>query len=332
MAEPWEEGGDIQLEAFDGYYGEKPRLDGVVFRVIENQETAYQEFQAGRVDFTAIPFGKVLEARRLYGESRDGLTVEPGGQLLLGPEWGIYALSLDVSGSFYSSPGEYPLDDPRVRRALSLAIDRESLAQSLFAGGPHPASNLWPEVMPGFLPDAWHYTRYDLEQARLLLEEAGYPNPETLGPLILTFPEGSGQREVMQVIVASLAELGVEVRLNPRDRLQYLAGTWQMGPVETPLAYPSADALLHLLLHSGGPADPSRSSGVDAALRAARGIKDAGRRTAAYQELNLRIGRESPLLPLLAPTHHHVGAKTLRGFVLSPVSTARLERVWIEQS
>ena len=58
MTEPWKHNQYISLARFEDYYGEKPSLDGVYMSIQKNPDTAFNEFQAGSIDFASIPSGK----------------------------------------------------------------------------------------------------------------------------------------------------------------------------------------------------------------------------------------------------------------------------------
>jgi hypothetical protein len=80
MAEPWRHNQEINVVRYDGYYGRKAYLDGVDFKILANNDTAWQAFQAGDLDFTEIPAGELQRALSRYGESADGHLLHPSQQ------------------------------------------------------------------------------------------------------------------------------------------------------------------------------------------------------------------------------------------------------------
>ncbi len=125
-----------------------------------------------------------------------------------------------------------PLDDPRVRRAFSLAIDRQRIVERITRGGERPAGGLVP-------PGTAHHqpveaARYDPETARRLLAEAGYPGGAGLRPLrYLYWTAGAGAGQEHAKIAVELRamwqqELGVRLELDNREKRVFIAAQRQL--------------------------------------------------------------------------------------------------------
>ena len=124
---------------------------------------------------------------------------------------------------------ESPLADTRVRRALNLAIDRESIAKTILSAVTSPVSQVATAEVYGYNPDLPLFS-YDPEAARALLTEAGYGDGLQLEALVRSDPSVPEQILIGQVVAQNLAEIGVEVRLNqvPGQRWlgHYFSGDW----------------------------------------------------------------------------------------------------------
>jgi peptide/nickel transport system substrate-binding protein len=198
----YERGALIELARNPAYFrAPLPRLDSVVFRVIPDEETLLNEVISGGIDVMEnVPPGA---AARIQGSPRLRLVRVP-----------------DLSYTFICWNTARPLfSDPRVRQALTMAIDREAIIEGLLPGVGRPAAGpvlsfMWardPELRP--LP-------FDPDAARHLLEEAGWRDRDGDGLLDrdgrpfrfdLETDQASGQRSaVARMVVAYLGRIGIE--------------------------------------------------------------------------------------------------------------------------
>lgn len=122
-----------------------------------------------------------------------------------------------------------PLRDTRVRRALNLAIDRDSIAQTILANVTGPVSQVATSDVYGYNPDLPLF-EYDPNAARALLAEAGYGDGLELEAIVRSDPSVPEQVLIGQVVAQNLAAVGVNVRLNqiPGQRWlgHYFSGDW----------------------------------------------------------------------------------------------------------
>jgi ABC-type transport system substrate-binding protein len=132
------------------------KLNGINFYSIESTDTQERAFEAGQLHKTLdVPLDRVPYYRREHPEL-----------IRIDPYEGVYFYRLNVQRK--------PLDDPRVRLALNLAVNRSQIVTDITRGKQHPATGVTHSGMEGYEPlDEIHY---DPEQARRLLAEAGYPN------------------------------------------------------------------------------------------------------------------------------------------------------------
>ena len=132
------------------------KLNGINFYLIENQNTENRAFQAGQLHKTyGLQFDKVPYYR-----------LERPEYLRIDPWQGVYFYRLNVERK--------PLDNPKVRLALNLAINRESIVKNITRQDEQPTTGFIPPGMEGYQP--LKVITYDPGKARQLLTEAGYPN------------------------------------------------------------------------------------------------------------------------------------------------------------
>lgn len=129
--------------------------------------------------------------------------------------------------------------DPRVRRAMNLAVDKTAIIDILFAGLTRPASQPAHRMVIGFNEDIEPYP-FDPDRAQALLDEAGFP--DGLSFTLETSNESAQNLNAYQQIAIDLARVGVDMRIQPIPRAQYLEkfqqGTWEGSAF--PLGYFSA--------------------------------------------------------------------------------------------
>ncbi|MGY2128544.1 ABC transporter substrate-binding protein [Blastococcus sp. SYSU DS0617] len=199
----------ITLERNEDYWGEKAKLSRVVFRPLPDASTRAAALRAGEVDMIAAPSPDSLENLQAAGF-----------QVSEGAPPHLWFLSLNV--------GEGPTADLRVRQAINLAIDREGMATDLLADTAVPALSVLPPANSAAVPDPDAY-RYDPEEARRLLAEAGYA--EGFSTVLTTSTSGSGQIipvEMAEYIQANLAEVGIDAEIDASEWISYLT-TYNKG-------------------------------------------------------------------------------------------------------
>jgi peptide/nickel transport system substrate-binding protein len=185
----WNRGREIALGSYEAYWGKKPPITEFMVRVIPDAQTQIAALQSGEVDL-------VLD---LLPE-----------QAKLAPKF----LSVPATEFSYVQFNAHKkeLANPKVRIALNLAVDKETLAKAIYLGHARPmdAQHLSKEML-GYNPRLKPFA-YDPKRARQLLKEAGYPDGFDL---VLHAPIGRYLKgeETSELIAAQLKEIGVKVKL-----------------------------------------------------------------------------------------------------------------------
>ena len=316
MVGSWQHDQEIQVKRYPGYYGKKPNIDGIDFKIFKDPETALLEFKAGDLDFTQIPTGQAKATEAEYGVSADGLTANPGKQTLLGPDLSIYYLVCNTNDSL--------MRNPDLRKAISLAINRQAICDTLFEGTRAPATSIIPPGIVGYNAGAFPYSHYDVAAAKDELAKAGYPNGEGLPTIALSCNSGADQEDVMALVQADLKAIGVNVKTEFSDMATYLsnldAGTFQIGRLGWQADYPIIDDFIYSLFDSKSGDNMSKYSNpaVDGAITAARKITDPNQRVAAYQAIVNTVGEDSALIPIMAYQHDAVTSDRVVNLIYSP--------------
>ena len=273
----WEQSNFLELRAFDRYYEGRPALDRVLVRIIENRQSAIQEYLAGGLDsLDEVPGKDEAPEDRIEADTHRY------------PFMGVQYLGFNHALAPFQG-------NVALRKAFNHAIDREYLSRVMSMG--LPGRGVIPPGVPGYDPDLPGYP-YDPERAKRLLAEAGYPAGRGLPPIALWFNTSEEIRRMMQRIQADLQAIGAAVTLREVDWAAYLSaiegtrerpGQAQMFRFGWYLDYPDADAILRPLLHSanfGPPGNYFRYANprFDALIDEALGLTDPGARAARYRE------------------------------------------------
>ncbi|MFI9604894.1 ABC transporter substrate-binding protein [Streptomyces sp. NPDC052043] len=274
------------FERYDDHYGHVPQLDGLELRSIADSTARAGALTSGEIDF-AHDLSPVT-ARTLAGDAK----VE------LAPTKSPYLVGL----SFQMNMSAKPFDDPRVREAFKLAVDREAMVRTVFYGNAEIGNDLpsigFPDYAEG-LPQRAH----DPKRARELLKKAG---AEGMKVRLTTGPETPGMVEMATLFVEDLKKVGVQasVRELPAGQLYAdfpayaalpLAGSYQM-PIPALSTYQMSTA-------GGSPsAFGWKESGTDALVAKARAESDpAEAKKLGTRAQRTRWAEGNQVLPVFKP-------------------------------
>ncbi len=179
------------------------RLDEIDFFPVEDPAVEERMFRDGQLDVTNdLPFGKIDVYRR-----------DHPGELHVEPWLGVYYYVCNVRRP--------PLNDPRVRRALALSIDRGQIVRDVTRGGQRPAYSVSYPGNAGYVPRA--RLAFDLAEARRLLAAAGFPGGRGFPGLSLLFNTDSQHRQIAEAVQAMWRRnLGIEITLRNQEWKVYL--------------------------------------------------------------------------------------------------------------
>jgi peptide/nickel transport system substrate-binding protein len=193
----WQRGQRMVLEANSDHWRGAPTPKRLVFRFIPDPSTRAAELKAGGVDIITGP--PVAQLKELAAGDTTIVTI---------PAVRVIAYPMNTL--------QKPLDDVRVRRALNLAVDRETIVKTLLQGYGKPTGQPFIPGWLGYDPEIKPFP-YDQAQAKKLLADAGYPSG-----FDLTWNISTGvflaDKEIAEAASAMLGQVGVRVRLVPTER------------------------------------------------------------------------------------------------------------------
>ncbi len=225
----WRHDKEILLERNNGYFGAKSALRFVHAQMIQEQATALNLFEAGKLDAVdGIPSTELKNARKKK-EFR----------------------SIGVLQSYYYglNTQKPPLNDPLVRRAIAQAIDRQKVVQVL-AGGQIPMTGWVPSGMFGYATDVG--LEFNLERARADLEKAGYNDKHPLPKIEIQFNISEDHQRIAELVQSQLKEnLGINVELKSQEWKTFLSSLKTDPPMLFRFGwladYPDPDNFMNLM-------------------------------------------------------------------------------------
>ncbi|WP_182084771.1 ABC transporter substrate-binding protein [Aureimonas sp. ME7] len=277
----WRPGDKVVLERIDDYWNKDavPSLGTAEFRFIKDAQAQAAAIRSGSVD--AIPEFAAPELYKTFEGSPQLSTVVGHTELKV-----VAGMNLRRK----------PFDDPRVRKALMMAVDRTALVEAAWSGYGEPIGSHYTPNDPGFV-DLAAKVPYDPDGAKALLAEAGYPDGFTA---TIRSPQMSYATRSSEILQGFLAEIGVTLNIVPTD----FPAVW----VDQVLKGHNFD--MTIVAHAepldiGIYARPDyyfgyRSQAFDAANMAAETAADDAARLAAYGRAQEILAEDLPALYLFA--------------------------------
>jgi len=300
LAAPAHPGRPLTLDRDPAFWGASALLDRVQIWRAPDEQTAWLELQNGQAAFAPVPPDQLAAARTVYGPSADGRT-NPG--LLQGPTLTTWQLTFNLKSELGG--------DPRWRQAVSLAVDRDRLAEAV-AGT--PATTLVPPATPGWSSGGAAPTcpscAHDPAKARALLARARAGS----APVALAVPAGAEARRIATLVAGDLDAAGIEVDLSPApDGGSPLTLARRVAP------YPHPDPYLT--------AASTSSPDARRLLEQARATADTPTRAARYHEAEAALLTDLAAAPLVTDHHAAVLTPAPQGVNLTPWGTLDLAAV-----
>ncbi|MDB6093871.1 MAG: extracellular solute-binding protein family 5 [Verrucomicrobia bacterium] len=295
-------------------------LDEIRFLAFDNGDAEERAFRAGQLDVTmAIPFTKL-----------DTYQQEHPGEAHRGPLAETRYLSFNT--------GHAPLNDPRVRRALSLALNRAVLAEKVLHGGQQPTMRFVPPALRAADDADDPVSSADSNApnaARALLAAAGFPGGRKFPRLELsTWPINAPISEAIQAMWKKT--LGIDVSLVSREAKVHIAalrdGTYDVAFMTAiPDVADAANLLSDFTTDSPGNYPHWSDAAYDGLIRDAGNAADASQQARVLRQAEVRLTEESPLAPLYFNTTNWLMRPGVRGWHQDALWTRFYQDVSIDE-
>ena len=292
----WVANDHYTLVCNDRYWGEAPSVKEVVVRVIPDASTQNLMFQNGELDMIDL---QNLDSAIVESSYK---AVMPD-QIIRTPKVGMVYLTFNQKQEF--------LSDVNVRKAISMAIDVDSIIAGLYNGDAVRENGIIPTGIWGH-NDSLEAIGYDPEGARALLKEAGYTDGQIRFELSMDSSADSTTQLIYQTISQMLSAVGITAEIRTYDHSAWLAlrGSGEMDSFVARWGMDYNDPANIMYTFFGGPEKTAERSlnypdtEVMARVAAASSIVDDAEREAEYQALEMKIiGEDAAWFPMLESLH-----------------------------
>jgi oligopeptide transport system substrate-binding protein len=314
----WKLNRRISMAKSDTYWDrDNVRLNGVVFYPTENIVSEERMFRVGQLHYTqTIPLDKIP----VYQAMENSPYVQA-------PYLGTYFFLINTTRP--------PVDDVRVRKALSMSIDRQKLNDTVLQKSNVPAYSITPPGTLGYQPPKLF--DYDPGQARQLLADAGFPDGQGWPGLELIYNTSESHRKIAVALQQMWKDvLNIQVTISNQEWKVYLDSVTQM---EFDIArrgwigdYVDPNNFLDLYLTGGGNnntgfSDPRYDEMI---TKLAPQAKTREERFAIFKEAETMLMEQMPILPIYTYTSKHLIHPSVKGLPANLMDSLNLKYVWLD--
>jgi peptide/nickel transport system substrate-binding protein len=318
MLKTWQVGNKLEIDAFPGYWGPKPKLQRIIFRPIADNAARLQALQSGEIQ------GYDLVA------PQDIATVQSNSNLKI---LNRPAFNVGYVGINQMIP---PMNNLKVRQALAYGLDRASVVSKFYAGRGQVATEFLPPTLVGYAGKGVPLYPFDPNKAKTLLQQAGQTLPVPIDfwyPTSVSRPYMPDPQRNAEAFAASLEQSGFKVTFHSAPwRPDYLAQVQ------------SGKAQIYLLGWTGDFGDPANFDNVHfgafnpqfgfhntrlfTMLQTADSETNLAKRTKDYQNAEIFIMKLLPMVPYVHSKPALAFQKNVDGYVPSPVSLESFATVY----
>ena len=313
----WNHGDHVTLKAFDDYYAGKPETENLIMKVIPETSQRTIALETGEVDLAYdLAVNDIPKVN-----SDDKLTVYEI------PSLTCWYVSMNMN--------KKPFDNPKVREAMSMAIDRQTIIDTINAGSGQTADAIIAPAVFGYYSTG--VKEYNPTKAKELLAEAGYPNGFST---TLWVNDNQSRIEMCQAMQAMLLEVGVQCNLEVLEFGSFIsrttAGDHDLAYFGWTTSSGDADYSYYSLEHSTQQgaagnrsflADPD----VDKLIEEARSNTNEEERKELYKELAIKLDEINNNIPVYYSSINVGANKQVEGFVMDANGYHSLEKVKVAQ-
>ena len=297
----WKLNDKLILDRNVNYWDQKNvKLDEVHYYPINIRQTEERKFRAGELHITdEIPPNKI----NVYKKKNPDM-------LHLAPWLGSYYYTVNVT--------KPPFNDKRVRKALAMSINRETIVKNVTKGGELPYGAFTPPNTRGYTPDM--QIPYNIEEAKKLLAEAGFPDGKGFPKVSLLYNTDEMHRNVAEAIQQMWkVNLGIDIELSNQDWKVYLDSLTNLdyevvrrgwiGDYNDPSTF-----LDMFLSYSGNNKTGWKNAEYDKLVTGAAKAKTDKERLALFRKAEKILLDEAPLLPIYVYTRVYLKSPKLKGW------------------
>lgn len=311
----WKHKQEVVLERNNEYWGDKPYLDKIVFKVIEDENTAFLEYKAGNLHECGVPTGQIKATK-----------ADPtlGSQYIEGPELALYYYGMNMEKGVFAK-------DKNLRLAFEYGTNRQAIVDTVMEGLPTPATGIVPKGIPGYKEGQSPYT-YDPDKAKEFWNKSSKP-----AKITLWYNTSEGHQKIAEAAQAGYKEIGIPVELTNLEWGTYLdkvmKGECELFRMGWIADYPSMDNFLYPLFHSSEKGNNNMTfysnPEVDKILEQARSETDDTKRHELYAQAEKMILDDAPIVPIYFYSFARVVQPNVKNYVWSPMGLVPYNKIWL---
>lgn len=304
----------VTLTRNEDYWGEKAKLKTLTFNLITDTNAKITALANGQVQ----ALGNVVYDQLENVKSMDNVTLTQADGLVYAFLW-------------FNNENE-PLNDPKVRRALWMALDFPTIIASLYGETASAMTSFCPTSAFGCLPAA-NMPTYDPEGAKALLAEAGYPDGITADILLNT--SNAGMDTLVSAFISQWRAIGVNVTPRAQDPTTWLADfsahNWDMVVNPNSTITGDADYTLNRLYNCTANRLGYCNPDLDAIFTQAQQSSDADARLALYQQAVDIMAEDAPGIPMYQTKSNVAAHSSVQGLTIPPTEFIDWSKVYLAQ-
>lgn len=317
----WRHGSKIEFAKNDQYWdAEAVKMTKMNWPISDSQTTRLSLFENKQVQMMVEP--PIVEQERL---SQNGV-------FQVAPTLGVYYYVFNTE--------QAPFDNPKVRQALSLAINREALVQTVIKGGKQPAY-AW--VAPGltnpatgkdFRSESDVRIKEDIQKAKELLAEAGYPNGQGIPPVNILFNTGEMHKAIAEALQEMWQQnLNIPVTLTNQESKVFLAsrshGQFQIARASWVGDY--ADPMTFMDVFKDPENDAKyKNPEYNGLVEKAQQTDKQNIRFEAMHKAEKLLLDDAVILPIYYTTQPYVARPQIKGYFWSVLGLADFKKAYLE--
>ena len=309
---------DIKLAANADYWGGAPKISELEYRFITEPATAVAELQAGRVDLVMPPTIPIGMIPVIQGDDKLEIVSIPGPT--------VDALRFNTRDGITA--------DPKVRKAIIMAVDRATIVNSILAGQAAEIASFQSALSFGYDPELKPLA-YDPEGAKKLLAEAGVQPGATLQ--IDIRGNDATMNEVAQVVSSYLSMVGITATIKPYETNVLLNDIIPQGKTGAMFQQKwggwtfDYDNTAYAMYHSGEKWNPyDKDETLDRLLESQRPLTDRAEREKILKEIGAYAADRALEIPLYNTNAIFGISKRVKGFMAPPDNRMKLNEVTVE--
>ncbi len=308
----------------DDYWGTKPKLEKVTFKVIPDPATRLAALKTGEVHAIA-DVGGVLPEQAPDIKRDDDLV--------------LHAQAVTTTHYLIFNNQKPPFNDRKLRQAISMSVDRSQLVEKVLSGYGDPASSIFtPLAKEWVVTGLW---KTDKEKAKELAGRANLNKPEKVSLVVSSaLANRWPYKTIAEIIQAELKNFGLDVEIVMMEAGAWSealkSGNYHMSLSPYTLMTGDPDFYFGRWIYSDGQMNKARGVGYKSSeadrlvLNAARET-DIAKRKALYRDLQKLVAEDVPVVPLFNDVSLYAVRKEVKDLKLDPFFKPSLEKVWLSE-